>query len=71
MYSLLSSTNTVLQYGGVGEQHYAIAGYLTVYQYYAYGREVNMKRPRISQMLILPNLQRQGLGAALLDTVYR
>jgi len=59
------------KYGGVGEQHYAIAGYLTVYQYYAYGREVNMKRPRISQMLVLPNYQRQGLGATLLDTVYK
>ena len=59
------------KYGGVGEHHYAIAGYLTVYQYYAYGREVNMKRPRISQMLVLPNYQRQGLGATLLDTVYK
>jgi len=59
------------KYGGVGEQHYCIAGYLTVYQYYAYGREVNMKRPRISQMLVLPQYQRQGLGATLLDTVYK
>jgi len=59
------------KYGGIGEQHYAIAGYLTVYQYYAYGREVNMKRPRISQMLVLPNYQRQGLGATLLETVYK
>lgn len=59
------------KYGGVGEHHYAIAGYLTVYQYYAYGREVNMKRPRISQMLVLPNYQRQGLGVTLLDTVYK
>ena len=59
------------KYGSVGEQRYAIAGYLTVYQYYAYGRDVNMKRPRISQMLILPHYQRQGLGAILLETVYR
>ena len=57
--------------GRTGECHYAVAGYLTVYQYYAYGREVNMKRPRISQMLILPRYQRQGLGSQLLDTVYR
>ena len=26
-------------------------------------------RPRISQMLVLPPFQRQGLGAKLLDTV--
>ena len=57
--------------GRTGECQYAVAGYLTVYQYYAYGREVNMKRPRISQMLVLPRYQRQGLGSQLLDTVYR
>jgi len=54
-----------------GEQHYAVAGYLTAYEYYAYGREKNMKRPRISQMLVLPPYQRQGLGASLLNTLYR
>ena len=30
-----------------------------------------MKRPRISQMLVLPPFQRRGLGAQLLNTVYR
>ena len=57
--------------GGPGNSKYSIVGYLTVYQYYAYGRETNMRRPRISQMLILPPYQRQGLGSQLLETVYK
>ena len=32
---------------------YHTVGYSTVYEYYAYGREVNKKRPRIAQMVIL------------------
>jgi len=54
-----------------GGHKYSVAGYITVYEYYAYGRTKNMKRPRISQMLILPPYQRQGLGANLLNTLYR
>lgn len=50
---------------------YTIMGYMTVYEYYAYSRQTNMKRPRISQMLVLPPFQRKGLGARLLNTVYR
>lgn len=50
---------------------YGIVGYITVYEYYAYSRQTNMKRPRISQMLVLPPFQRRGLGAQLLNTVYR
>lgn len=46
---------------------YAIAGYATVYQYYAYPKNI---RPRISQMLVLPPFQRQGIGANLLRTIY-
>jgi len=57
--------------GGPGTESYSIVGYLTVYQYYAYGRDTNMMRPRISQMLVLPPYQRQGLGSQLLETVYR
>merc|ERR1712046_27845 len=37
----------------------------------AYGRETNMTRPRISQMLVLPPYQRRGLGSQLLETVYK
>lgn len=49
-----------------GNNQYAVAGYTTVYQYYAYPEHM---RPRISQMLVLPPFQKQGLGAKLLDTV--
>ncbi len=49
-----------------GGQRYAFAGYTTVYQYYAYPTHV---RPRISQMLVLPPFQKQGLGAKMLDAV--
>jgi len=57
--------------GGPGSERYSIVGYITVYQYYAYGREANKTRPRISQMLVLPPYQRKGLGSQLLETVYR
>lgn len=46
---------------------YVFVGYTTVYRYYAYPLNV---RPRISQFLILPPFQRQGLGYRLLETVY-
>ena len=50
-----------------GSTHYGIAGYATVYEYYAY--PVNI-RPRISQVLVMPPFQRFGLGAHLLDSIY-
>jgi histone acetyltransferase 1 len=53
-----------------GVTRYFTVGYVTVYEYYAYGRETNNKRPRIAQMLVLPPFQRLGLGSRLLDTVY-
>lgn len=46
---------------------YAIVGYGTVYQYYAYPKNI---RPRISQVLVLPPFQRQGIGATMLRTIY-
>lgn len=45
---------------------YAVAGYATVYVYYAYPANI---RPRVSQMLVLPPFQRQGLGAQLLSAI--
>lgn len=45
-----------------------IAGYLTIYRYYAYP---NSFRPRISQMLILPPFQKNGHGSELLDTAIK
>jgi histone acetyltransferase 1 len=53
-----------------GRVRYRSVGYTTVYEYYAYGREANRRRPRIAQMLVLPPYQRLGLGAQLLDIVY-
>ncbi|PVD37263.1 hypothetical protein C0Q70_04260 [Pomacea canaliculata] len=50
-----------------GECRYATAGYMTVYNYYAYPEKI---RPRISQFLVLPPFQRQGHGAQLLQTFY-
>ncbi|XP_054262590.1 histone acetyltransferase type B catalytic subunit [Macrosteles quadrilineatus] len=50
-----------------GSLSYAVVGYSTVYEYYAYPDRV---RPRVSQMLVLPPFQRQGLGAHLLCAIY-
>jgi len=46
---------------------YATVGLANVYQYYAYP---NHKRPRISQVLVLPPFQNMGLGANLLKAIY-
>ncbi|XP_069680649.1 histone acetyltransferase type B catalytic subunit [Periplaneta americana] len=51
-----------------GNIRYAMAGYATVYEYYAYPDNI---RPRISQMLVLPPFQRIGLGAQLLENIYK
>ncbi|EFX75805.1 hypothetical protein DAPPUDRAFT_306646 [Daphnia pulex] len=51
-----------------GSHRYALCGYATVYLYFAYP---NKTRPRISQFLVLPPFQRVGLGAELLNTIYR
>ena len=40
---------TQVKVGGVTRYH--TVGYSTVYEYYAYGREGNKKRPRIAQMV--------------------
>merc|ERR1719419_1734449 len=50
-----------------GNQMHAFAGYMTVYNYYSYPE---MTRPRISQVIVLPPYQRQGLCATLLQTFY-
>lgn len=49
-----------------GDTQYAIIGYVTVYEYYAYPANI---RPRISQMLVLPPFQKKGLGAILLNSI--
>jgi len=51
-----------------GETRYSIAGYATVYQYYAYPANI---RPRVSQVLTLPPFQKKGLGSRLLNGIYQ
>lgn len=46
---------------------YHFVGYCTTYRYFAYPDQI---RPRISQFLILPPFQRQGLGAFMLQSIY-
>ncbi|XP_001359056.3 histone acetyltransferase type B catalytic subunit [Drosophila pseudoobscura] len=53
---------------GDGQYQYATAGYTTVYEYYAYPQN---KRPRISQMMILPPFQKLGLATQLVETIYK
>lgn len=50
-----------------GDVMYAVAGYATVYEYFAYPQHL---RPRVSQMLVLPPFQRLGLGTELLLNVF-
>lgn len=47
---------------------YATVGYMTVYHFYAYP---DRKRPRVSQVLVLPPFQRSGHGQQLLKVFYR
>ncbi|KAH9494842.1 histone acetyltransferase 1 [Bulinus truncatus] len=55
------------KYKDGGEQRYASAGYMTVYNFYAYPSRI---RPRISQVLVLPPFQKMGLGARMIQTFY-
>ena len=50
---------TQVKVGGVTRYH--TVGYSTVYEYYAYGREVNKKRPRIAQMVQIVVVRSEGL----------
>lgn len=50
------------------ETRYASVGFASVYLYYHYPDKV---RPRVSQFLILPPFQRIGIGAALLQQLYK
>jgi len=51
-----------------GQDRFSIAGYATVYQYYAYPANI---RPRVSQVLTLPPYQKKGLGSRLLNGIYQ
>uniref|UniRef100_A0A1A9VNB3 Histone acetyltransferase type B catalytic subunit n=1 Tax=Glossina austeni TaxID=7395 RepID=A0A1A9VNB3_GLOAU len=51
-----------------GDWLYAVVGYTTVYEYYAYPQHI---RPRVSQMLVLPPFQKLGVGTIFLETIYK
>lgn len=55
------------KYSESGRSRYALAGYMTTYNFYAYPERV---RPRISQVLVLPPFQKNGLCARLVQTFY-
>ncbi|RZF43934.1 hypothetical protein LSTR_LSTR006742 [Laodelphax striatellus] len=55
------------KYSSDGAVMYSVAGYTTVYEYYAYPNHV---RPRISQVLVLPPHQKQGICTRLLNAIY-
>lgn len=55
------------KYKADGNHRYAIVGYATVYEFFAYPKNI---RPRISQMLIFPPFQHNGLGSHLLQCIY-
>lgn len=50
------------------EYSYGVVGFCTVYEFYAYPNHI---RPRISQLLVLPPFQKQGLAVHLVNTVYK
>jgi len=49
------------------QTQYALAGFSTVFRFYCYPERI---RPRISQILIMPPFQKQGLGSTLLEHIY-
>ncbi|KAK5980252.1 ATP-dependent DNA helicase chl-1 [Trichostrongylus colubriformis] len=53
---------------GDGSRAYSLAGYASLYRFYAYPDRV---RPRIAQIMLLPPYRKRGLGAKLLDVVYK
>ncbi|CAL1528340.1 unnamed protein product [Lymnaea stagnalis] len=55
------------RYKDGGEVQFAAAGYMTVYNFYAYPSRI---RPRISQVLVLPPFQKMGLGSKMIQTFY-
>jgi len=45
---------------------YAVAGFCTVFRFYAYPERI---RPRVSQILMLPPFQKMGLGSEMLKAI--
>ncbi|XGW18878.1 hypothetical protein V3C99_003014 [Haemonchus contortus] len=53
---------------GDGSRAYSLAGYASLYRFYAYPDKV---RPRIAQIMLLPPYRKSGLGAKLLNAIYK
>lgn len=53
---------------GDGTRSYSLAGYASLYKFYAYPDKI---RPRIAQILLFPHYRKCGLGAKLLDSIYK
>ncbi|KAI5817158.1 acyl-CoA N-acyltransferase [Pyronema omphalodes] len=54
------------------DESYSFIGYSALYHYYFFSKEsYEMSRVRLSQFLILPPFQRQGLGSAFYDTIMK
>lgn len=52
------------------DESYSFIGYSALYHYYFFSKEsYEMSRVRLSQFLILPPFQRQGLGSTFYDTI--
>ncbi|EYC25895.1 hypothetical protein Y032_0011g1445 [Ancylostoma ceylanicum] len=53
---------------GDGSRVYAFAGYASLYKFYAYPDRI---RPRVAQIMLLPQFRKTGIGAKLLNAVYK
>ncbi|VDL77241.1 unnamed protein product [Nippostrongylus brasiliensis] len=53
---------------GDGSRAYSLAGYASLYKFYAHPDRI---RPRIAQIMLLPQYRKCGLGAKLLDAIYK
>ncbi|KJH53111.1 DNA repair helicase [Dictyocaulus viviparus] len=53
---------------GDGTCAYSFAGYVSLYRFYAYPDRI---RPRVAQIMLLPQYRKSGIGAKLLDVVYK
>lgn len=51
-----------------GDTRFASVGFAAVYMYFSYP---DLKRPRISQALVLPPFQNIGIGTKLIETIYK
>ncbi|GMS89068.1 hypothetical protein PENTCL1PPCAC_11243, partial [Pristionchus entomophagus] len=56
-----------LRTDGVNGQIYALAGYCSLYRYYGYPEKI---RPRIAQILLLPQYRACGIGGSFLNRIY-